>query len=101
MSQNSAIFPPATRLSSLIFHISTKPPVENEMEIIIEHNATSKQEKNMVFFVGEQSRDGSQKVKFTPKTGKFDAKKQHGSLTTSQLGFLSIGTTQPSKMSKF
>ena len=97
------VYPPGAKLASPIYHISTNPQVENDVEVLIEHNAdvkTSKQANKMVFFVGEQSTDGSQKIKFNPKPGKFVAKKQHGSLTTTQMGFLGVGTTQPSKLSK-
>ena len=53
----------------------------------------------MAFFVGKPQ-DGNGKVHFTPKKGKFEVKKEHGSLKTDHTGFVSIGTTEPSNLSE-
>ena len=98
------VYPPGAELVGPIHHISINPTIQGDVEYLIEHNAdieTSQEAKCMVVLVGTLSTDGSQKVQFKLEEGKFFAKKQHGCITTNHTGFLSVGTTQPSKMSKF
>ena len=96
------VYPAGIKLVSPVYHISSNTTPKEDFELIVEHTAdieTSEQAENMAFFVGRgQGIDG--KVHFTLKKGKFEVKKEHGSLMTDQTGFVSIGTTEPSNMSE-
>ncbi|CAI7997390.1 hypothetical protein GBAR_LOCUS2140 [Geodia barretti] len=66
----SFVYPDGYKSLSPIYYIASNKPLEEELEVLLEHN-----------------------VRFIPiPAGKFNVGREHGSLITNQLGFLNAGT---------
>ena len=95
-------YPRGYRPLSSVYHVSTDTPFITNVKLSMEHFAnieTEEQAKDMTFFTGQCS--GGSEVEFFPmEGGEFEVGKESCTLSTQNVGFLSAGAKQESKICK-